>query len=921
MASLEDCLKLIGKSLSSNEKGVMLAKREFLSDEEIVQEAIDSNNDMIQNFEGQIRDRWTETLKKKKVTREKTKSQTFKADSPVTVPPEFVVTNELPVNPVNKYATLRAEDARVRVLGNRFTDLIFKAYQSKSPILKDIVYHLNMGEMQFINLYNRDVQRMVNWESRVPVALREKSRAIFETYRRIISEDTDLTMEQFVDMYGEKTAAVMKEVSAWFDNALVMIIEQQQKNFLNKKPESYAAAILELEELEDDGAPIIEVYKEVANKYQIKPDNLLDDYKQYMQLANYGIKNYVPTGELGEYVVFDPESGNPISFNRTRKLAEQSRRELQINYNSPLDVLGPNEFDTRGINPLAVRKGILRGEKNLFNAMDRYSYFLHNFTTKKPILNETEMMLNENSHFFSNDAYKTLKNTIDRSRKGAYSLFGDTFDAYLGFKLGLERGSYTRMLGRMRTLTARAKFARLGAVMNNTIAGAINLQTRFSFPQLFETHQWLKTDEGKAFIKENEWMLGIDLAIDLAENKGLKPLKWFDPLTLFRLPEPHLRKMALATAYRLSLKSGMSEDQAKQDAMFTNALTTFTYNLANLPGVLQSTEMKTLFQFKNYLIKQAEFFTTLPPRKKAKYLALMLAAGGPRVFFSFIKAIPFLGLIGYFDDAERWLDQQLQTAAHKLDAPIMQDLSFGLAGLLGLDVSTGIALDLPRKWQDFAGPTLGLAIQMYQSFADAIIAYDGGEDMVDEKTLEMLGIDVGNKLMRYSPGLANIWDTLIDIDPDGTIRDWKTRKPKYNVYAEPVQSALKYLGIGEHEIAGKKYNIRINNAVLNTFGINTVERGRQLNIERWLYNENESTRRYARLIISRLRYDVSHEKPVDARDILALARLNIDVSSFISDAAAIKAMSRDAYLQYQLKSIDNLNEIENNLEMLLHYND
>jgi hypothetical protein len=57
----------------------------------------------------------------------------------------------------------------------------------------------------------------------------------------------------------------------------------------------------------------------------------------------------------------------------------------------------------------------------------------------------------------------------------------------------------------------------------------------------------------------------------------------------------------------------MNSEMAAKEAMMVNAVTLFTYNMGNLAVVLSSGETKTLFQFKNYLLKQGEFFVVTRP--------------------------------------------------------------------------------------------------------------------------------------------------------------------------------------------------------------------------------------------------------------------------------------------------------------------
>jgi hypothetical protein len=200
--------------------------------------------------------------------------------------------------------------------------------------------------------------------------------------------------------------------------------------------------------------------------------------------------------------------------------------------------------------PLQQGKDILEGDKDFFNQLADYSYHLTRRTILLPKLREAQQQINESDASLEFPVKDQLTKLVDRVRKGeTYLLFRD--------KSPETRARYQKALLETRKWTATVKFTNVASVLTNLFAGITNLTAKFAPKQLSKGIKFLNTQEGKAWIKEHEWMLGVDLAQEITGKSVLskytrKGLRFLNPLVFFQLPEAPMRKIALASAYQMS---------------------------------------------------------------------------------------------------------------------------------------------------------------------------------------------------------------------------------------------------------------------------------------------------------------------------------------------------------------------------------
>jgi hypothetical protein len=793
------------------------------------------------------------------------KTLLYKADKDVLVGIDQITPKVLyPIDPINKYSELSGQFKPLKSLYPFLTDIVFQTTRSQNPVLKSIADKIMTGELLSRYMHNEFIDRLQSWKLRLNKSERR-------TLRNIVEDTYNLPDEELEDKYRTEALSVAREIIDYLDDSRNTYIQHLRTSMLSKLNENMEAAVLELSDWEERGFNALDILSVTRNKHGIKSEiELMEKYRSYKRLLNWGKDNYVPRFEKGTYMVIDNESGATIARRTSRKEARKVAEQIKKDTQRETRVITDKDGGSRNnVDPFATRKDILEGDKDFFNQLADYSYHLTRRTILLPKLREAQQQINESDASLEFPVKDQLTKLVDRVRKGeTYLLFRD--------KSPETRARYQKALLETRKWTATVKFTNVASVLTNLFAGITNLTAKFAPKQLSKGIKFLNTQEGKAWIKEHEWMLGVDLAQEITGKSVLskytrKGLRFLNPLVFFQLPEAPMRKIALASAYQMSLEAGMNSEMAAKEAMMVNAVTLFTYNMGNLAVVLSSGETKTLFQFKNYLLKQGEFLWSLDPKQRSRYLAMSALLGGPSIYFSFFKALP---LIGYFlGQGTDWLERETRE--------LFGENFYGLFGMLGVDISTGLALDIPEESRDFLGPIAGLIYQLGATIFEAAKTQDA-----------LWGTrEVSERLIRYIAMGSNILDVML-VNKKGEVIDYQTGVPKY------------YLGLNWYDQA------------LHIVGFKEIAKADYYKMQEWLYGEKRRTLSAAKSLLKRARTHLRH-KTMDERLIFEMKRMGIPAPTVFKRWAAAQALSEKEYRAFQIQSIQTLNDIENRLPNLL----
>ena len=182
------------------------------------------------------------------------------------------------------------------------------------------------------------------------------------------------------------------------------------------------------------------------------------------------------------------------------------------------------------------------------------------------------------------------------------------------------------------------------------------------------------------------------------------------------------------------------------------------------PRALRGPAGRLVGQFKPWLANQIEFFNSLSPTEKARYSAAMLAITGPQGAIIMLKSLPFLGMLGMWDDMAEWLNKEFPR------------LGRGAAGMLtGADVGASAVPQLPQKGTDWIGPTLSDMTKIWDGIIKPLV--DG----------EKIGWRNYNDVAQ---GIVPVWKhmyRLVEqlVDKDGWVKDERGRR-LYQIPTDPA---------------------------------------------------------------------------------------------------------------------------------------
>ena len=453
--------------------------------------------------------------------------------------------------------------------------------------------------------------------------------------------------------------------------------------------------------------------------------------------------------------------------------------------------------------PTMKRKGVLKGEDNIFDVIYAYSYAMHSKVFLDPVLDDARGVLSS----LGPNLRKALQQQIDAT-KGKYWVEDEIFDRLIQAATLTEtdkgviriikslispaaersKGAIaTRYVAKARMMEGWLKLGyRPVAALINWAGGNAHTWVKTGSTYMRAASAFLRTEEGKAFMERNKWAMGIDLALDVRTDvvKARRVAPLWSPLGLFGYPEPQIRRLGLAANYLYARrKLGMDSDKAEAFARRALRFQNFTYNIAALPHILRSPAGRLVGQFKTYLIKEIEFILSLKRDEWVKYAGMQMVLGGMRGFSVVVKSFPlFYVLFGLADqDPDEWLD--------KLNLKLGFDVSRGLAGLFGADISVPATVQLPGRLEEWAGPFLA---DLWKLFSILFRKAEGEEMM-------------GREFAEWGKGLSPImyyWNQLFDsvMSPDGWVRDEGGRK----LYQPTLIDQILYLPSGAAPAEYKK---------------------------------------------------------------------------------------------------------------------
>lgn len=255
----------------------------------------------------------------------------------------------------------------------------------------------------------------------------------------------------------------------------------------------------------------------------------------------------------------------------------------------------------------------------------------------------------------------------------------------------------------------------------NRYGGVMHIIIKSSAKDYMNGRKFLATKEGKAIADENAHMYGreVTLTNDLGHTAADK---WWKPLYLFQKAEGFNRDEAFATGYMKRIGEGATKAEARADAIKFVNLTQGIYAAVARPALISGPISKMSFQFKQYLINEHRFLSTLTKEEWAKYIPYLLAAGGSRG--AILTAKSFLGLAGMGALLDS-IDQYMNLNHPKLHR--------GIPGIMNMDLSAPSTWQLPSSTKEFIGKPMNDLYLMGKNFAKQY----AGSGLTDKEISDM----------------------------------------------------------------------------------------------------------------------------------------------------------------------------------------
>lgn len=620
------------------------------------------------------------------------------------------------------------------------------------------------------------------------------------------------------------------ELREWFDTKREEIKQYKRLMFQLQLPEKQAKAA----EAVLSGNMIL---PEAAAYYGVDPIKLGRMLEEYAEIDNWGIDNYIPNAMVGSYTAVD-ETGQVRVVAPTR--AELEERVVQFFKENPnvttltiadqLDhpaletpmskrayqVLNwrlakelnktTNKINARlareaarqavrtvaKITPdkkfskfFAQRKGVLRGEEDVFDILYSYAHSVAVKTTLDPIIH----VVNEQLHTFAPNVQQVLKEQVEDA-KGRYNPIDKFVDAvFTRLGSGGRPLRATRFVGQATKITA---YTNLGyrpiAGLINKLSGEMHVWAKVGTRYAIRAKFWMRTAEGEAFIKGQETLGELG---NTFTGASMHDLSFIHPMYFFNKPESGMRKYGLAANYLLAKDLGYNQEHAEYFARQAMHTQLFLYNTAAIPRVLRNPAGRLIGQFRSYLVQELQFVAALNPQEFVRYAAGMLVIGGLRGAVALAMSLPLIGAVIGWERLDEYLNKEWPR------------LSRGFMGFLKGDITTQSWWQLPTSVEDLAGAFLSKWIKLYQNVIQPQL--QGTGDFVEDTEDWLNGIVIAWR------NFTEMLDAVIS--EDGWVRDTQGN-PAWHIdnKFEYLQLALgiQPLGKSQQAVAERYYmnNIR-----------------------------------------------------------------------------------------------------------------
>ena len=503
----------------------------------------------------------------------------------------------------------------------------------------------------------------------------------------------------------------------------------------------------------------------------------MDDKAKLNYRSYFGMMNKLAKTLQEDIKTINDGVEEKIGKEEAKKLASKTmRRRFILTPTDPFNVF------------LQPRHDVLKGEEDIFPVLRNYAYNMEKTMALEPVIS---VIRRDMKNMTPEDRAYVLDLVEDV--KGRYTWADKQVDKIFGTYRG-----YSRLVGHLRTVEAWNKLGyRPVAAAINLASGQMHTWIKTGTKYYLKGINFLRTEEGKAFIEKNKDFMGTTLAVEAGGAKARTPM--WHPLGLFQAAEPVNREVSMAANYIYAKEVlGYEDHIANEYAIRANWVQQFTYNIANLPKFMRGPTGRLVTQFKPYLLKEIEFMSTLSGTEWIRYAGMQLALGGPRGLLMILRSLPILATFGFWEEAmdiiEEWMNKDLPVASRGVAA-----LPSLIKPEWGADVSAAATFQFPNDWLDLAGPT----------FSDL---YNIGKNVIVPMTTYGLSEQDAKRLLDVNPAWK-YWNRLIDSissPDDNWLRDRQGNK-LYEITDSFAYLAQNVLGVENIDIN----RIRAEEAILN----------------------------------------------------------------------------------------------------------
>lgn len=461
--------------------------------------------------------------------------------------------------------------------------------------------------------------------------------------------------------------------------------------------------------------------------------------------------------------------------------------------------------------PTIRRQDILKGESNIFDVLYSYSRVMHKKMQLDPVILRGRKLEVELDRADMSESAKAVREQME-NLKGKYHWSDSALDTLIerindyvykrfGRAIGGRPMRSTRIIQKVRTIQANIKLG------YRPVNGFINLYSAFAhiasrtgFRIMGKARTFLESDAGKRFTKEEEQYQGMSFSMEAVGEKMRSAIPIYYPVGVFQLPEPVIRRYALAANYLKFKEDNPDASEATARTFARRALRAqaLTYDVASLPKMLRSPGGKIFGQFKAYLVKELQFLRLSTPREFASYMAMYMLLGGPRALIYMMRSIPIFGMLldwKFIDPGDEdesvegkgrvigdmsipeWLDITAPGFVNKQlglseESRVGNIAVRGFGGIVGTDFTAAAAFQFPQTLPELGGPLVADIAQLVRQV---------GVPIAQQTMYEFGAKEVGDLAMSMAPFLR-YWDMAIDayISGDGWIRD-RNGNPTFRV--------------------------------------------------------------------------------------------------------------------------------------------